>query len=114
MITREGDECTCTCGLRWGVDEEDPHAPVMIGVDLAKPGADRTVLWPDQDVGYLNITTDGVKKSFNKYGEAEYRNQYLCTFDNEKPLSEAEYRKLYPSRREIAQQSIKNLREVLK
>ena len=23
---REGDEYACTCGLRWGVDEEDPHS----------------------------------------------------------------------------------------
>jgi len=24
---REGDEYTCTCGLRWGIDENDPHQP---------------------------------------------------------------------------------------
>lgn len=24
-VTRENDEYACTCGLRWGVDEEDPH-----------------------------------------------------------------------------------------
>ena len=23
--TREGDETVCSCGLRWGVDESDPH-----------------------------------------------------------------------------------------
>lgn len=23
--TREGDEIVCSCGLRWGLDEEDPH-----------------------------------------------------------------------------------------
>ena len=23
--TREGDEYACTCGLRWGVNEENPH-----------------------------------------------------------------------------------------
>ena len=23
--SREGDELACTCGLRWGNDEEDPH-----------------------------------------------------------------------------------------
>lgn len=23
--TREGDEYVCTCGLRWGTDEDDPH-----------------------------------------------------------------------------------------
>ena len=22
---REGDEMACTCGLRWGTDEKDPH-----------------------------------------------------------------------------------------
>lgn len=22
---REGDEVVCACGMRWGVDEEDPH-----------------------------------------------------------------------------------------
>lgn len=22
---REGDEYACTCGLRWGLGEEDPH-----------------------------------------------------------------------------------------
>lgn len=25
-VTREGDEQACSCGLRWGVDEADPHA----------------------------------------------------------------------------------------
>lgn len=25
IITQEGDEHVCSCGLRWGVDEEDPH-----------------------------------------------------------------------------------------
>jgi len=24
-ITREGDEHACSCGLRWGVGETDPH-----------------------------------------------------------------------------------------
>lgn len=24
-ITREGDEYVCTCGLRWDIDEDDPH-----------------------------------------------------------------------------------------
>lgn len=24
-INREGDEYTCTCGLRWDIDEDDPH-----------------------------------------------------------------------------------------
>ncbi len=23
--TREGDEYVCSCGLRWGIDEDDPH-----------------------------------------------------------------------------------------
>lgn len=23
--TRESDEYVCTCGLRWGTDEDDPH-----------------------------------------------------------------------------------------
>jgi len=40
-LAREGDEFACSCGLRWGVDEVGPHD---IGVDLAKPGADRTTL----------------------------------------------------------------------
>lgn len=22
---REGDEYACSCGLRWGIDEDDPH-----------------------------------------------------------------------------------------
>lgn len=43
-ITRENDEYVCTCGLRWGIDEDDPHDSVVIGVDPAKPGADRTVI----------------------------------------------------------------------
>jgi len=25
VLVLEGDECACSCGLRWGVDEEDPH-----------------------------------------------------------------------------------------
>jgi len=24
-VTREGDEQVCSCGLRWGIDEDDPH-----------------------------------------------------------------------------------------
>lgn len=24
-VNREGDEYACMCGLRWGVDEDDPH-----------------------------------------------------------------------------------------
>lgn len=24
-ITREGDEWVCTCGLRWDINEDDPH-----------------------------------------------------------------------------------------
>lgn len=24
-ITREGDEYVCSCGLRWDIDEDDPH-----------------------------------------------------------------------------------------
>lgn len=27
-ITREGDEYVCTCGLRWDIDEDDPHHEV--------------------------------------------------------------------------------------
>lgn len=27
-ITREGDEYVCTCGLRWDIDEDDPHEEV--------------------------------------------------------------------------------------
>lgn len=29
-VTREGDEMVCSCGLRWCLDENDPHpvAPV--------------------------------------------------------------------------------------
>ena len=22
---REGDEIVCSCGMRWGIDEDDPH-----------------------------------------------------------------------------------------
>lgn len=40
-VTREGDENVCSCGLRWGVDEHDPHA--LSGVDLAVPDSERTV-----------------------------------------------------------------------
>ena len=25
--TREGDELSCPCGMRWGVNEPDPHTP---------------------------------------------------------------------------------------
>lgn len=28
--TREGDEIVCSCGLRWGVDESDPHPVVAV------------------------------------------------------------------------------------
>lgn len=24
-VVRENDEYACTCGLRWGIGEEDPH-----------------------------------------------------------------------------------------
>jgi len=24
-VTREGDEYACTCGLRWDINEDDPH-----------------------------------------------------------------------------------------
>lgn len=41
-VTRESDEYTCTCGLRWGVDEEDPHQPEMIGWDPAHATGDVT------------------------------------------------------------------------
>jgi hypothetical protein len=27
LQTREQDEFACTCGLRWGVKERDPHRP---------------------------------------------------------------------------------------
>ena len=27
-VTRECDENVCSCGLRWGTDELDPHVPV--------------------------------------------------------------------------------------
>lgn len=43
-VTRENDEYTCTCGLRWGVDEDDPHQSEMIGVDIAHTDGDRTVI----------------------------------------------------------------------
>ena len=41
-IIREGDEFTCTCGLRWDAKEKDPHVKLN-GFDLAKPGSERTV-----------------------------------------------------------------------
>ena len=25
IITRENDELACSCGLRWDIDEDDPH-----------------------------------------------------------------------------------------
>ena len=25
-VTREGDEYACSCGLRWDIGEDDPHA----------------------------------------------------------------------------------------
>lgn len=34
-VTREIDEYTCTCGLRWDVNEEDPH-PVIRSIDDIK------------------------------------------------------------------------------
>ena len=42
-VRRESDEQTCSCGLRWGIDEDDPHQPEIIGIDLSPPGGDRTV-----------------------------------------------------------------------
>jgi len=71
-IIREGDEFTCTCGLRWDVKEKDPHVKLngrevslkkyidtlnrcdhverlpsgvttRLGFDLAQLGSDRTV-----------------------------------------------------------------------
>lgn len=28
---REGDEMSCSCGLRWGTDEDDPHPQSVRG-----------------------------------------------------------------------------------
>ena len=42
-VTRESDEYTCTCGLRWGIEEQDPHPPKMIGWDPAHAAGDVTV-----------------------------------------------------------------------
>lgn len=41
-ITRESDEYACTCGLRWGDNEADPH-PIISGFDPAQSGGDRSV-----------------------------------------------------------------------
>ena len=30
-VLREGDENTCTCGLRWDINEPDPHDPKRVG-----------------------------------------------------------------------------------
>lgn len=73
IVTRECDEYACSCGMRWGIDDCDPHGDrrkvsaeeyanilnsckhfvklpgsvtprkQIIGIDLAEPGADRTV-----------------------------------------------------------------------
>jgi len=32
--TREQDEIACTCGLRWGVKEEDPHVAPLTPEDI--------------------------------------------------------------------------------
>lgn len=32
-VTRESDEYVCSCGLRWGIDELDPHVPVSVDRD---------------------------------------------------------------------------------
>ncbi len=37
-VTREGDEMVCSCGLRWCVDENDPHP-----VASAKPSVARSL-----------------------------------------------------------------------
>lgn len=29
-VTRESDEYVCSCGLRWGTDEADPHSNQFI------------------------------------------------------------------------------------
>lgn len=41
---REGDEMACSCGLRWGAEEADPHSSVVIGVDPGHPDGDRSVV----------------------------------------------------------------------
>ncbi len=37
--TREGDETVCSCGLRWGLDEGDPHgvAAFFMPAAVSKP-----------------------------------------------------------------------------
>ncbi len=40
-VTRENDEYTCTCGLRWDIDEEDPHT---LTFDPAHHDGDRSVV----------------------------------------------------------------------
>ena len=42
-VTREGDEYACVCGLRWDINEDDPHQPVTIGFDPSS-GEDRSVV----------------------------------------------------------------------
>lgn len=38
--TREGDEYVCSCGLRWDIDEDDPHP-----VEGELPG-----MWDESDL----------------------------------------------------------------
>ncbi len=39
IVTREGDEMVCSCGLRWCLDENDPHVVVVSAA--AKPSVAR-------------------------------------------------------------------------
>jgi len=37
---REGDEMACSCGMRWGIDEVDPHAELeRVRKELTEQGA---------------------------------------------------------------------------
>jgi hypothetical protein len=52
--TREEDEYACSCGLRWGVKEEDPHT-------IREPRYRKLASgqWKDTETGYVSFTRGG-------------------------------------------------------
>lgn len=60
---RCNDQMHCgRCGLQWDIDEEKPECkPVVIAVDPAQPGSDRTV---ECQVRNGQIVIDSLKEMF--------------------------------------------------
>ncbi len=67
---REGDEMACSCGLRWDVDEADPHANVVKYPAGLKPRKSAELEVPQVNVG--PVTTQDCIDSHTLYVEADF------------------------------------------